>query len=61
MKSLREAITITHVELIMTLSYKYSSGEEGGSHAFERDLGARIDILANQWNATDKVDDRVRG
>ena len=45
----------------MTLSYKYSSGEEGGGHVFERYLGARMDIFANQWNATDKVDDRVRG
>lgn len=45
----------------MTLSYKYSSGEKGGGHAFERHLGAIIGRLANQWNATDKVDDRVRG
>lgn len=45
----------------MTLSYKDISGEKGGGHAFEGYLGARIGRLTNQWNATDKVDDRVRG
>lgn len=29
----------------MTLSYKYSSGEKGGGHAFERHLGAIIGRL----------------